>query len=100
MYSTDTERQRIDTVHPPPPSPPAPSFHFSLPIPIKKVTVVGDKDVRFDLQDVFKELPNHSGLVGYVPHGEGTLVLRLGRVLKVLHVRPDHLPIGQQVALD
>jgi hypothetical protein len=48
---------------------------------------------------VGEELADGRLLIGHVEHDEGALVLRLGRVLKVLNVLRHNLAVDDEVAL-
>lgn len=68
--------------------------------PVEGVSIVGDYDVWFDIQNVVEELPQEGGLIWLVKNDERTLVLWLRGVLKVLHVGSNHLSIRDKVALE
>ena len=68
--------------------------------PVKRVAIVGDKDVWFNFQDVIKEPSQERSFIWFIEDDEWTFVLRLGCVLKVLHISSYHLAVGDQVTLE
>jgi len=75
-------------------------FNTNQTLPIEKIPIVRDDNVRLDQLDVLEKPDQRFVLVLFVEHRELALVFRFGRVLEIVNVLRDDFAVYNEEALE